>query len=366
MIQLNTTYIIDNDSDKVIFSYYDNGTITGTYKDGTISGILEGNVLKATFHNTKVNVSGLMEIIFHENGFEAKWKKGLEHGPMKGRWRGKLINPEVLQISIHDKIKNLIGDKLIQPQIGISTIYAALENYFNKQYDRNEEIELPVYHLSKNELVGAFSFLQSKNIHSIGIDFPIQINKGVNRPVLMICALDPLRANNEDKDNSDLIADWVPFSIIKNPEKENKHTELENLVFFHTLLDSFDIYVTDIYKVFFRENGKVSNKISSYTQLSIHNELLKSEIEIIKPVAILTLGNGARDAICSLMGINTPVWTDSIYKTSINGLDLVMAPHISGAANGTKAPILNNENYSAIEGKNNQKYARIIKKALTF
>jgi len=366
MIQLNTTYIIDNDSDKVIFSDDNNGTITGTYTDGTLSGILEGNVLKATFHNTKVNVSGLMEITFHENGFDAKWKKGLEPGPMKGRWSGKLINSEILRISVHDEIKKLIEEKLIQPQVGINTIYAALENYFHKQYDRNKEIELPVYHLTKNDLMGSFSFLQTKNIHSIGIDFPIQISKGLNRPVVMICALDPLRENNEGKENSDLITDWVPFSIIKNPEKENKYTELENLIFFHTLLDSFDIYVTDIYKVFFRENSKISNKISSYTRLSIHNEILQSEIEIIKPAAILTLGNGARDAICNLMGINAPTWTNSVYKTTVHSLDLVMVPHISGAANGAKAPILNNENYSKIEGKNNEKYARIIMKKIGY
>ncbi len=366
MIQLNTTYIIDNDSDKVIFSDGDNESITGTYKDGTISGILEGNVLKATFHNTKVNVSGLMEITFNKNGFDAKWKKGLEPGPMKGRWSGKLIDSEVLRISVHDEIKKLIEEKLIQPQVGINSIYEALENYFHKQYDRNKEIESPVYHLTKNDLVGSFSFLQTKNIHSIGIDFPIKISKGLNRPLLMICALDPLRENNEGHENSDLITDWVPFSIIKNPDKENKYTERENLVFFHTLLESFDIYVTDIYKVFFRENTNISNKISSYNQLPIHNELLQSEIEIIKPSAILTLGNGARDAICNFMGINAPAWTESVYKTTVQGLDLVMVPHISGAANGAKAPILNNENYNLIEGKNNEKYARIILKKLGY
>jgi len=31
-----------------------------------------------------------MDFTFSENGFEAKWKKGVEEGPMKGKWTGSL------------------------------------------------------------------------------------------------------------------------------------------------------------------------------------------------------------------------------------------------------------------------------------
>jgi hypothetical protein len=91
MIKLNTPYTIEN-GDKVIFTEEKKGTINGTYSDATLTGTLEGNVLKATFHNTKVNATGLIEIAFHENGFDAKWKNGLEPGPMKGKWKGALQN----------------------------------------------------------------------------------------------------------------------------------------------------------------------------------------------------------------------------------------------------------------------------------
>jgi hypothetical protein len=47
-------------------------------------------VLSATFHNTAINEVGLIELTFNENGFEGKWKKGLEPGPMRGKWSGKL------------------------------------------------------------------------------------------------------------------------------------------------------------------------------------------------------------------------------------------------------------------------------------
>lgn len=89
MIKLNTPYTVDK-IEKVIFSKDANGNIIGTYNDGTLQGALEGNVLKATFKNTKVNVTGLMELTFHNSGFEGKWKKGTEPGPMKGKWNGYL------------------------------------------------------------------------------------------------------------------------------------------------------------------------------------------------------------------------------------------------------------------------------------
>lgn len=89
MIKLNTPYTIEN-GDKVTFTEGKKGTINGTYSDATLTGTLEGNLLKATFHNKKVNATGLMEITFHENGFDAKWKQGLEPGPMRGKWNGLL------------------------------------------------------------------------------------------------------------------------------------------------------------------------------------------------------------------------------------------------------------------------------------
>jgi hypothetical protein len=88
MIKLNTPYTIEN-GDKVTFTEGKKGTINGSYSDATLTGSLEGDLLKATFHNTKVNASGLIEITFHENGFDAKWKNGLEPGPMRGKWEGK-------------------------------------------------------------------------------------------------------------------------------------------------------------------------------------------------------------------------------------------------------------------------------------
>ena len=81
----------------MIFQQKENGDIHVTYADGTIDGLMEGNTLKAVFHNPKVNISGLMELIFHETGFEGRWKKGTEPGELKQKWNGVLVeNSEII------------------------------------------------------------------------------------------------------------------------------------------------------------------------------------------------------------------------------------------------------------------------------
>lgn len=271
-----------------------------------------------------------------------------------------------LKISIPNEIKELLKTKVINPSCGLDIIYQSFESYFKEQYNLNQKNQNQVdYQLSKFDLAADFSFLKDLTVRTIGIDFPIKLSKGKDRPVLMICAMDPLRADNEQKLPEDQLTDWVPFSVIKNPDKEKKYSEKENLQFFYTLLKDFDLYLTDIYKVFYREGNKISNKINLYTGLPIHREVLESEINSINPTAILTLGNGARDAICQLYKIYPPTWNNEIFKTNLeNGCSLVMVPHISGAANGSKSPILNNDIYHDIQGNNNTKYANIILKNL--
>ncbi len=98
MIQFNVPYSIENGNDIITFFEGKKGTITGTYSNATLTGVLEGNILKATFHNSKVNAIGLIEIAFHESGFNAKWKQGLKPGPMRGKWLGILKqNTQVIE-----------------------------------------------------------------------------------------------------------------------------------------------------------------------------------------------------------------------------------------------------------------------------
>jgi hypothetical protein len=88
MIKYNETYRINNGKETIVFSTGNDNSVTGAYNSGTITGTLVGNVLKGTYENKKNKSVGLIIFEFHENGFNAQWKQGIEPGPMRGKWKG--------------------------------------------------------------------------------------------------------------------------------------------------------------------------------------------------------------------------------------------------------------------------------------
>ena len=272
-----------------------------------------------------------------------------------------MSQPDVVyDLDIPDEIKGLLKSRLLSYHYDIDEIYTSFRDYFNQQFNKEHLRGTSAPILDVGDLNSAFQMIREKEIRTAGIDFPILLRKGSGRPVLMVCAMDPYRADEGQLPDTKL-SYWVPFSIIKNPEKEKKYTEKENLVFFHGLLNQYDLYVTDVFKVFYREGHSTGNSQPEYTSLPIHKEILMNEIKIVKPDAILTLGNNARNAICKILDLNVPKWSDTIYATrSTAGLQVIMVPHISGAANGAKSKILKNDDYRHIDGTGNSKYASII------
>jgi len=94
MIKLNEKYTINNGQGTIVFTEGKRGTINAEYEikgnkgKGIINGNLENEVLKGTFHED--TSAGLIEFTFTEDGFEAKWKQGIEPGPMRGKWEGNI------------------------------------------------------------------------------------------------------------------------------------------------------------------------------------------------------------------------------------------------------------------------------------
>jgi hypothetical protein len=255
----------------------------------------------------------------------------------------------------------MLCNELISSKESISSIYSWINDYFSKEFGLLSDISAQAIPLRKDLLALSFDLIRKNPVRTIGIDFPVLLSKGENRPVMMICAMDPLRNDTAEKQPTDEIGYWVPFSVVNNPVGQTKYSETENLAFFHTLMDTYDLYVTDIFKLFYRKDNRVSNTIGDFRSLPVHRTILDAEIQIVKPSVILTLGNNARDAMCEILGLPRPKWTNKIYTTKDQiGIDVVMVPHISGAANGLKAPILKNPAYEGISGKNNVKYAQII------
>lgn len=99
MIKLNTVYKAGKQ--EVKFQEKEPGIIYSEYGNETVEGKMEGNTLKGIFHNKKVNVTGIMELTFHETGFEGRWKKGIEPGELKQKWNAVLV--EVKNSTIESK-----------------------------------------------------------------------------------------------------------------------------------------------------------------------------------------------------------------------------------------------------------------------
>jgi len=115
MIIYNKEYSINNGTGSIIFEDKGNQnvsavyTISGNKDKGDVIGMIDQNQFKGKFIVAKSE--GLMDILFTETGFEAKWKKGIEPGPMKGKWMGEILEDE----------KNIEKSKSIITSTSIST-----------------------------------------------------------------------------------------------------------------------------------------------------------------------------------------------------------------------------------------------------
>ncbi len=288
-------------------------------------------------------------------------------------------------LSAHPQLPQLIAileEQLIKPKQGLKAIYTDLFSY-------SQHFQLP------NPLIASLADFRAPlqaylnhlqpDLTTLAIDLPIylQAQKQTDQ-TLMICAMDPLPPlptssfwEGKTIRLQEEVGFWAPFSLIDNWEQPTGSMK-SNLPFFRTLLQTHNLYITDIYKLFFRQkkpNGFVnSNAISAYTQLqnekgeNLHGSILAKEIECVKPQAIITLGNPARNQLLTINHLlnasaQTPQnWSvDLQYYRWNNQTPIISAPHISGAANGTKAAILNNPYFAAIPGKyQNERLARMV------
>jgi hypothetical protein len=145
MIKFEEKYQINNGKESIIFSQGKESSVIGKYDSGTLTGKLEGNVLKGTYHNHKNNIAGLIEITFHKNGFKAKWKEGLEPGPMRGKWNASLGFNTPSEVK-HDGQNRKVG------------IYTA-------QYDEEEGELIPLFAKEEKPYLIAIGFFDS---HLVG------------------------------------------------------------------------------------------------------------------------------------------------------------------------------------------------------
>jgi hypothetical protein len=279
------------------------------------------------------------------------------------------------------QIKNLLSDYLIEPEGGLDAVYQELHAYSsglpsNIPYGKVWNFRAPYQ-----------TFLKSTGpeLTTLAVDLPafFKSPSGVQE-TLMVCAMDSLPPLPEStfwegrgcKQGED-VGLWVPFSLIDDWDTPGGSLR-SNAAFFRELLSRYNLYITDIFKVFFRIGSAgryvVSNQIPEYTGLAhshhpnVHAHILAEEIKVMDPVGIVTLGNNARNA---LIGVNernhghhqtVRGWGNDLQSYRWAGkVPVIALPHISGAANGAKSSILNNPKYSGIEANfQNQKLAKIV------
>ncbi len=286
-----------------------------------------------------------------------------------------------------EKLIENLGTQLISPSnTRLEEVYRQIEAYANQVAPH----QIPEGFV--NDLQEPFFSFLKNNTHkatTLAIDFPIYFKSpSRTNKTLMICAMDalpPLPSSNfwdgKTVDFENNIGFWAPFSLIENWQHPFGSMKT-NLPFFKTLLSNHNLYVTDIYKLFFRldtPNGFVnSNAIPTYTQLcdkentNIHGKILAHEIDLIHPDAIITLGNASRNALLTINAeMNFPTQNPSGWKDDLqhykwkNTTKIIASPHISGAANGAKTAILQNQKYEEIAGNyQNERLAKIVMQQL--
>lgn len=281
--------------------------------------------------------------------------------------------------SIHKEVLEMLQEKLFLPNVDLAHTYKQISSY----------------HLPGNQVIKATkiealqepfrSFVHSHSSRTtLAVDLPVLISRNSNRPIAMICAMDALPPIPESnfwegkKVNHSLdVGLGVPFSLVDDWTVP-RGSLFSNLAFFKEMLQHFDLYITDIYKLFFRlSSGNKyinSNSINDYTQLqnidgkNVHASILEAEIDIVQPKLIITLGSASRAALALLtkQSHNTKLqlqaWNENLQQYLWNSqIPWIASPHISNAANGTKKLLLQNSNYNHINGQYaNERLARII------
>lgn len=274
------------------------------------------------------------------------------------------------------EILQKIEEVLLRPNFDIENIYEQLFAYYLKANDLNyqrEEIVKSIKKdlITKNDLADTLNLIKEKNIRTISIDFPLMLKSTQNKKeTIVVVAMDPLAPNVfQTSKETENIGYWVPFSLIDS-EKTGQSTFRTNRTFFLSLLKNYNVYITDIYKLFYRlgdfPEDKKSNADKTYLKLEsvVHVPILEKEFEILNPKVIVTLGNKSRNAIYKIQNAPIQKWDDVQIihwsnKATKQTIPVISIPHISGSANGASIQLL--EKYPDLVGDKMEKLAQLIK-----
>ena len=89
-----TLELVVDDNGNASGTYQKDGTLAGTYKDGSFEGAWENK-----------GMVGLVKFTVKEGRLNGKWKKGKDAGPMRGNWLGEQIGSQTQQVEKEKKVE---------------------------------------------------------------------------------------------------------------------------------------------------------------------------------------------------------------------------------------------------------------------
>ncbi len=206
-------------------------------------------------------------------------------------------------------------------------------------FDATEKDNLTELDISEFQLFETFFNYKVDNIKNVGFDFPLHF-PNIGKGNLAIVALESIR-NDKNKINKGKVSIGSVFSLQNPLNRETDTNDYWKLI--GPLTQSFNIYLTDLFKIYFEDNGQNPEKKNirkRFKELSIatnpnenfHSLILKKELEYFfnsfnnEENIILTLGKEAATAISTMYQINRR--EDEVFVCQ-NNIKFIFMPHIS-------------------------------------
>lgn len=246
-----------------------------------------------------------------------------------------------LSENYRDEVIQLMHENLGIDKVSLESIYS----YFKMNSENmNVQLDNKLNSFLIQDLNPKFHELAS-NKCSYGIDLPVWFScNDKTKKKLLILAMDPMRGA-DDRTTADINS---PFTI-----HQGHHNNYFPAI--NKLSETFDVYVTDVFKLFYREPSnkkRVSNTIPCFTKLPIHSHIIQCEIDLFKPDLILCLGKHPLIGLHKLGKLDakprTTIGKISPYLFSRNegsAIPTFAIPHASGVATKWAMTFLRNNNW---------------------
>lgn len=190
-----------------------------------------------------------------------------------------------------------------------------------------------IYKSFENEGVEEISVLKTKNIFreclsKEGVqcrqfDLPYFMNFNKEKTIMII----GMDAKTNHANEIRLSTPYFLQSIQGRETNSNDYWKIIKL-----LSESYNIFLTDVYKAYFKMGEIVSNKLPVYKNNSLHANFLIKEILEVNPYAILCWGKESRSLVAETLNIKllNIITRDTSYPYKCQGdIKLVATPHPS-------------------------------------